>query len=68
MSCPRCNSQRWRRFAIYKDGKYIDKDWERRKCSECGHIYENPPKCRICIDELEDDWNYCPNCGERITD
>ena len=26
----------------------------------------NPPECTECFTEVEEDWQYCPYCGERI--
>ena len=44
-----------------KIGKWIEKTGEEfdawAECSECG-----------CVNPFEDDFNYCPNCGARMTE
>jgi DNA-directed RNA polymerase subunit RPC12/RpoP len=38
--CPKCSSKRWGRPYI-QDASLHFRDWSKRKCSNCGHEYED---------------------------
>ncbi len=30
------------------------------------HAEERPTECKICYRDVEEEWNYCPNCGTEV--